>query len=1123
MPDRKHKFYRLIFSTLLLVYIGTVLYLCFASFDPEFIQKESELFNLTDKEVHFLMFIPFVPLCFLSIGNYRWNFGRVVIFAIGLCIAAGVSAYAIELIQGTTEHRGKDVWDALAGLGGAVTGALLLVMGRGAHFLLERSDRAAMLVLFILGFGSIDGHAQRSVFCKSETDSLTLSIERRTGVRSRLELKKALKRGGKMDFYFSRELGDYPWHKDDMDWLKAEIRKTYSGRLGKLSVGEIFASGKPVRNFTVPELGNDGHPQKSPNRIAEPEVRANVVRSLDQPAAPLGLSGRNIALWPSHGCYYEPSLDRWEWRRACLFRTVEDIFTQSFSTQFLAPMLENAGAYVMMPRERDLGSDEYIIDNDSSQTSRTSGKFSYSGKWTVVREGFADSVETICDTLNPFLAGTSLKSGKNGKSRAEWSTTIVQEGDYAVYVAYRSYPESSENAHYCVEHSGGCSEFLVNQRIGGGTWIYLGDFHFTAGAAACVRLDAGEGSGILSADAVRIGGGRGNIARGPAEEVSGLPRGLEGARYSLQWYGAPQKVWHHWDEEENDYRDDYTSRGLWTGWVSGGSAMNRKEKGLGIPLDLALAFHTDAGTALRDSTIGTLVLYSSSNEGKKSLPSGEKMSTSREYAALVQSQVVADIRASFCPDFRRREIRDRAYMETRSPACPSMILELLSHQNFNDMKLGLDPGFRFVASRAVYKGILKYLANRYGVDYAVQPLPVKEFSAVIRGDKVVLSWTPREDPLEPTAVAEAYLLETRKDGTAFSNAQFVETETVDGRVSCSVPFERGRLWSFRVSAWNKGGKSFPSEILTVGMPLEAKGKVLIVNNFDRVSAPVHFEGETVASFNSGLDSGVDYLRSINYVGEMYEFRKGLDWADDDCPGFGASYTDCAELCPAGNSFDYPYVHALALMALGYGFDSMSAAAFAEVAATDADLGPDEYAALDLICGKQATTPYPNGFRYSIFPEKLRMALNCCNIPLIVSGSYIGSDPEGGIYEECEADKQARAFTSGSLGFKLMNGRASRKGTYRWTGRERRGRGSFNTDYSEDIYRVDAPDGIVPVSSRARTIMRYTDSGISAAVAYKGENGCAVSFGFPIETVKDAKDIEEIFSFCLDFFNQAEGL
>ena len=104
--------------------------------------------------------------------------------------------------------------------------------------------------------------------------------------------------------------------------------------------------------------------------------------------------------------------------------------------------------------------------------------------------------------------------------------------------------------------------------------------------------------------------------------------------------------------------------------------------------------------------------------------------------------------------------------------------------------------------------------------------------------------------------------------------------------------------------------------------------------------------------------------------------------------------------------------------------------FAEVAATDADLGPDEYAALDLICGKQATTPYPNGFRYSIFPEKLRLALNSCNIPLIVSGSYIGSDPEGGIYEECEADEQARAFTSGSLGFKLMNGRASRKGTYR---------------------------------------------------------------------------------------------
>ncbi|MGN0190717.1 MAG: xanthan lyase, partial [Candidatus Cryptobacteroides sp.] len=703
---------------------------------------------------------------------------------------------------------------------------------------------------------------------------------------------------------------------------------------------------------------------------------------------------------------------------------------------------------------------------------------------------------------------------------AEWTVDIRRDGEYAVYVTWRSFPESTENAHYSVTHAGGVSSFLVNQKMGGGTWIYLGTFPFRAGTPARISLDSGEGTGVLSADAVRIGGGRGNIARGPAKEVSGLPRGLEGARYSLQWNGAPVKVWHPWNEEENDYRDDYTSRGLWTGWISGGSQMNRKEDGLGIPLDLALAFHTDAGTALRDTTIGTLVLYSSSNEGKKALPSGEKMSTSREYAHLVQSQVVSDIRESFGGNWTRREIRDRAYMETRSPACPSMILELLSHQNFNDMKYGLDPAFRFVASRAVYKGMLKYLSNRYGTDYAVQPLPVEAFAAVLEGDEVCLSWKPREDRLEPTAAAEKYLLETRRDGGAFGTPEFVETESIGDRVCCRVKVGKGSVWSFRVSAWNRGGISFPSETLSVGIPLESKGKVLIVNNFDRVSAPVYFEDESIAGFNADLDSGADYIRSINYVGEMYEFRRSLDWADDDCPGFGASYTDCAELCPAGNSFDYTALHGHALLVLGYCFDSMSAAALGQLAEIP-DSG--DRTAIDLICGKQVSTPAPDGIRYSIFPKELRSALMLSGCPLIVSGSYIGSEGAGGIYRETVPDPDVAGFTANRLGFRLMNSRASRRGVYRWTGKDKRNSGKFNMAFSDTIYRVESPDGIVPANADAKTIIRYADSGISAAIAYDGGNGKAVSFGFPIECITEPEDIEDIFRYCLDFFSKNEEL
>ena len=81
-----------------------------------------------------------------------------------------------------------------------------------------------------------------------------------------------------------------------------------------------------------------------------------------------------------------------------------------------------------------------------------------------------------------------------------------------------------------------------------------------------------------------------------------------------------------------------------------------------------------------------------------------------------------------------------------------MLLELLSHQNFSDMKFGLDPQFRFDACRAIYKGILKFLGTYYGESYVVAPLPVRDFSATFGDDGyVVLNWKATEDKKEPTA------------------------------------------------------------------------------------------------------------------------------------------------------------------------------------------------------------------------------------------------------------------------------------------------------------------------------------------------------------------------------------
>ncbi len=83
--------------------------------------------------------------------------------------------------------------------------------------------------------------------------------------------------------------------------------------------------------------------------------------------------------------------------------------------------------------------------------------------------------------------------------------------------------------------------------------------------------------------------------------------------------------------------------------------------------------------------------------------------------------------------------------------CRQCFWSFYSHQNFADMRYGLDPNFRFTISRAIYKGILKYLNVTQNKQYVVQPLPVKGFSANVTDNRVNLNWLPVNDTLEPTA------------------------------------------------------------------------------------------------------------------------------------------------------------------------------------------------------------------------------------------------------------------------------------------------------------------------------------------------------------------------------------
>ena len=221
----------------------------------------------------------------------------------------------------------------------------------------------------------------------------------------------------------------------------------------------------------------------APKNYVTPSEKNQFITRLDAPQFPRGLDGSNIAMWQSHGWYFEPKLNRWEWQRARIFQTVEDLYTQSYVIPFLMPMLENAGAYVISPRERDVNINEVIIDNDGGFAK---GKFYHDG-WTATSLpgfGYTDSVLTV--GVNPFEKGTALMTKATAQGakakKSTWSAEIPEAGNYAVYVSYQTLPNSVTDALYTVNALDGKHNFKVNQQMGGGTWIYLGHFPFAAGA-----------------------------------------------------------------------------------------------------------------------------------------------------------------------------------------------------------------------------------------------------------------------------------------------------------------------------------------------------------------------------------------------------------------------------------------------------------------------------------------------------------------------------------------------------------------------------------------------------------------------------------------------------------------
>lgn len=758
-------------------------------------------------------------------------------------------------------------------------------------------------------------------------------------------------------------------------------------------------------------------------------------------------------------------------------------------------MLENAGAVVFTPRERDWQKNEVIVDNGGRGYVEDSGKETWK---TAQEKGFAYHAGTYRDGENPFTQGTARAVKATKKADVSWASyqpNIPQGGKYAVYVSYQSLKNSVSDAQYIVMHKGQRTVFKVNQQMGGGTWVYLGTFDFDRGNNEFNRVvvtNSSSESGMVTTDAVRFGGGMGNIERGGS--CSGMPRCLEGARYSAQWAGAPYSVYSS-KNGSDDYGDDINVRSNMTNWLAGGSTYVPTLEGKKVPIELSLAVHSDAGyTTVNDSIIGSLAICTTSfNDGR--LNSGVSRMVSHDFADSLLTGLQRDISGKY-RKWTRRYLWDRNYSETRKPEVPSAIIETMSHQNFADMRRGLDPNFRFTLARSLYKTILRFVNGNHSVPSVVQPLPVSNFRIERNSSGGLrLSWIAEKDEQEPTAVPTSYIVYTSEDGMGFDNGTVVYTSSFDFEA------KKGVNYCFKVTALNRGGESFPSETLAAYLSKSAHAKdILVVDGFSRLSGPAVVDDYSRQGFDLGSDIGVSYGLTAGWNGRQQCFDKSRAGSEGE-GSLGYCGDELAGRFIMGNNRDGSVCHVKDIAMSGaYNVVGCS------LEALDNNLVKlDHYNLVDIAFGLQRNDGH-SLVVYKTFSETLQSKLRSyakSGGRILVSGAYVGSDMTQPHERSFMSDVLKTTFTGTdtNAGNNMVDGLGL----------------SFDIirQINDRHFAATSVDRIAACDGRSFAAMRYQD-GSTAGVAYDGTDYKSFVMGYPYECINNVRTRQQVMKGLLGF-------
>ncbi len=759
-----------------------------------------------------------------------------------------------------------------------------------------------------------------------------------------------------------------------------------------------------------------------------------------------GLDGKIVYVHGGHGYMAaNTGTGAWDFQRPNLNTMIEDLGNQDQMT-FLVDYLFRAGATVVPMRPVGHQTNEFVLDNDDAGVTFVG---SWSNSTATIYFGGAGDVPYRFASTSPTET-----------AYARYQPTITEAGFYPVYAWTRSGSDRATDQLYRVHHSGGITEVTINHRRVGNGMVYLGTYHFDAGADGYVDISnrSDTPGSVVIADMIRFGNGMGDIDRGGG--ISGIGREDEGSVYWMQW-----QVDHSQGIPTSEYRTSATDATANVGAPPRyAEYMNREVDGV-LSDRLFVSFHSNAGAG---TSRGVLGLYNGNNDPATDTPN--QFLLANTLGLEINSDLVAQAGMFEHNWFNNGSnvTLDRSDIEfgeinnlVIGNEFDATIMEVGYHDNTQDAEMLRDPRVRDALARATYQGIVKYFRAVDGNTTPVEAAPAAATSVRAESSasgEVTLSWAPSVANAYAGDGADGYRIYMSTNGYGFDGGTFVAdgatgTLTLTG-LDASLPYY------FKIVGVNEGGESPDSEV-AMAIPSGGPKQVLVVNGFDR------------------LERALDPKQPVDNGAPVDRVRPRLSNSRDYVAQVGAAIQSAA-----------PGVHV----------NSTSNEAVIAGAVNLAD-----YDTVIWILGEESTA---NDTFDATEQAKVEQFI-AGGGNLFLSGAEIGWD--------LDSQNNGRTFYEGTL---LANYVSDDANSYQATGVAGRifDGLSLMFDNGTLFYNAEFPD-VIAAQPGSQLAMNYAGSASGAAIqaAGSGGRGSVVMLAFPFETITTAANRAAVIDRVFDFF------